>query len=214
MGDPDTTALREWIARRANAVRDSYSAFQCLLDRGIDNVPDETTPTQIACPFHGADAKPSARYYPRTGTKSDYVRCYKCRENWDCINLYAKFRGLRFMDALVDLERRFRIKVPRKPDGPPIVEPADRKADYVSDQWYDIPRVLAMFETKLLRLQNQMGLVEYVKYCRLLDAIDYDFSKTGKPTDEMVSVLRKAMGRIDEVIEMNRALADEATSPE
>lgn len=113
------------------------------------------------------------------------------------------------MDALSDLERRYRIMVPRRPDGPPITEPADRKSDYVSDKWYDIVRVLAMLEQKLIRVRDKLGLMDFVKYCRLLDAIEYDFNKTGKPTDEMVAVLKKAMGRIDEVIAMNQALSNE-----
>ena len=212
MAELDKTALQEWINRRAGAVREAYSAFQALMDRGVDSIPDETTPTQIACPFHGVDAKPSARYYPKSGVRHDYVRCYKCRENWDCINLHAKFHGFRWMDALVDLERKLRIKVPRRPDGPPIVEPADRRSDYVSDQWYDVPRVLALVEAKLLRVRSHMSLVDYTKYCRLLDAIEYDFNKTGKPTDEMVAVLKKAMLRIDESVEQVASLKAEETS--
>lgn len=204
--------LKDWIRRRVAAVLEVCSAFQILIDSGVDTVPDDSTPTQIACMFHGADAKPSARYYPRSGRKSDYVRCFKCRENWDGINLYAKFRGLRFMDALADLERKYRIMVPRRPDGPPITEPADRKSDYVSDKWYDIPRVLLLLEQKLLRVREKMGMVDFVKYCRLLDAIEYDFNKTGKPTDEMVSVLKKAMARIDEMTAMNQMLLNENDS--
>lgn len=117
------------------------------------------------------------------------------------------------MDALADLERRYRIMVPRRPDGPAIVEPADRKSDYVSDKWHDIPRVLLLVEQKLLRVREKLGLMDFVKYCRLLDAIEYDFNKTGKPTDEMVAVLKKAMGRIDEVIAMNQMLSNENDNP-
>src|SRR5271170_6588749 len=138
MNDP---VIKEWIQRRVAAVREVYSAYQFLTEHGVE-LPDESTAFQTNCLFHGADNRPSARYYPREGGRYDYLRCFKCRENWDCINLLAKFNGLRFMEALQDLERRFHIKIPRRPEAPEIVEPIDRDSNYVSDQWQDVPRVL------------------------------------------------------------------------
>jgi hypothetical protein len=206
----ERTSLQEWIQLRARAVRQVYTAFTALAEKGIDAVPDDTTPTQIPCPFHGADNKPSARYYPRTGGRGDYVRCYKCRENWDSINLYAKFRGLRFMDALAKLERRFRIKTARRPEGPEIVEPADRGASYVSSGWQDVPRVAAAAEQKLLRIRDKCGMTDYVKFCRVIDAVGYDFDRTQKATPDMVHVLKRLMAMMDEV----SALPDDLGSEE
>jgi len=198
----EKTSLQEWIALRAAAVREAYSAFDVLVEKGVDDVPDQTTPTQIACPFHGADRKPSARYYPRSGSRHDYVRCYKCRENWDSVGLYAKFRGVRFMDALAELERRFRVHVPRRPEGPEIVEPADRGSAYVSDKWSDVLRVLAILEAKLLRIRDRCSMSDYVKFCRLMDAVAWDFDKVGKATPEMAAALKKVMDRMDEAVTM------------
>lgn len=195
----ERTSLQEWIQKRASAVRQAYTAFDALIEKGVDAVPDDTTPTQIPCPFHGADNKPSARYYPRAGGRGDYVRCYKCRENWDSINLFAKFRGLRFMDALAELERRFRIKIPRRPEGPEIVEPTERKADYQSDKWADVPRVAALCEAKLLRIRDKCGMSDYVKFCRVIDAVSYDFDRAQKASPEMSGALRKLMAMMDDV---------------
>lgn len=180
-------------------MRETYSTYDVLVERGVNNVPDPSTPTQISCPFHGPDRKPSARYYPKSGSKHDYVRCYKCRENWDAIGLYAKFKGIRFMDALVELERRFKIRVPRRPEESEIVEPSDRGAAYVSDKWADIPRVLAILESKLLRIRDRCGMSDYVKFCRVIDAVSWDFDKLGKGTPEMTAALKKVMERMDEV---------------
>jgi hypothetical protein len=194
------TSLQEWIALRAAAVRGAFSTFDALVEKGIQEVSDPSAPTQIACPFHGADNRPSARYYPRSGNRHDYVRCFKCRENWDAIGLYAKFRGIRFMDALSELEKRFRIRIPRRPEGPEIVEPADRGSSYVSDQWSDVPRVLSILETKLSRIKGKCGMSDYVKFCRLIDAVTWDYDHSQKKSPEMISALHTAMERMNEVM--------------
>jgi hypothetical protein len=103
------------------------------------------------------------------------------------------------MDALTELERRFRIKIPRKPEGPTIVDPVDRGSSYVSDKWHDVPRVLALLEQKLLRIRDKCAMVDYVKFCRVIDAIRYDFDKTEKVTPDMVAVLRRAGSMMDDV---------------
>ncbi len=197
--DLEKTSVQEWIQRRVAAVRENYTAFQCITERGIE-VPDDSTPYQIPCPFHGADNRPSARYYPKSGHKNDYVRCFKCKENWDSINLYSKFNGKRFMDALQDLERRFRIKIPQRPESPEITEPAERKDSYVSNLWQDVPRVLALIEDKLIRVREKCSLTDYVRFCRVMDAVQWDFDKVGKSLPAMSAALQKLMKRIDEIL--------------
>lgn len=201
--DLETTSHKEWIKLRANAVRDVYTAFDCLNEFGHgENLPDPGTAVQTACAFHGPDRKPSARYYPRQRSKHDYLRCHKCRENWDAIGLYAKFKGLRFMDALAVLEKRFRVNVPRRPEGPEIVEPADRGSSYVSDKWADVPRMLALLESKLARIRSKCGMTDYVKFCRLMDAVTWDHDHLQRSTPEMADALKRTMHRMDEAMEL------------
>ncbi len=198
--------VQEWIQRRIAAVRESYSAYRVLTEKNIE-VPDESTPYQIACPFHGADNRPSARYYPREGGKHDYVRCFKCRENWDCINLQAKFNGIRFMDSLQDLERRFHIKIPKKPDAPEFTDPVDRDSNYVSDLWKDVPRQLKMLESMLGRIRPKCGLSDYIKFCRVLDTVQWDFDKTNKSSPAMVDILKKLRDKMFDIVELPDDLA-------
>ena len=101
------------------------------------------------------------------------------------------------MEALSALERRFGVKVPKRPEGVPIA-PSDRGDGYVSEAWGDVPRVLVILEGKLKRLRDKCGMAEYVKYCRLLDAVQWDFDVLGKPTPEMVAVLMKAAAAMDD----------------
>lgn len=207
--------MRDWIRRRANAVRAQYSAYDALVELGITDIIDESTPTKLFCPFHSNTNTPAAHYYPTSGGRPDYMRCYgSCKENFDSINLVAKARGKKFMDALIELERRFRIHIPKRPELPEYVEPTERGSNYDSDAWADVPRVLALLEKKLLGIRDICSFQDYVKYCRVLDAVEYDYNKISESTPEMVKILRKLFGRIEESIMLNNMKeTDESDNP-
>lgn len=196
----ESTAIQEWIRRRADAVRKSYSAFDCMVEHGqAEMLVDPTTPVQVFCPFHGNVNTPAARYYPSLGGRSDYVRCYRCKESWDCLNLYMKFQGLDFMESLKRLERRYGIRIPQKPEVADFAEPIDKSSsNYVSPAWRDVPRVMTILEKKMLRLREAIPLPEYVKFCRVLDSVQWDLDHgDGKPTEGMIQVLSRLRGMVD-----------------
>lgn len=196
------TAHQEWIFKRIKEVLSRYTAFEALHEYGYgENVVDQFTAIQMSCPFHGPDKRPSARYYPSEGYKSDYVRCYTCKENWNGIALYGKFRSIDFMPALKELERRFGIKIPRQPDIPGYEEPVDKvSAEYKSDAWADVPRIIALLEKKLLRLRDKAPLIDYIKFCRVLDVVQWDFDKNqSKATPAMIQILEKLRNKMDEM---------------
>jgi len=199
MDDLNKQQLKDWIRRRVEAVRSKYTAFDALIEIGVEGLVDEETPISLFCPFHHNVNTPAARYYPPTGRDSGYLRCYACKQNWRSIDIIAKFRGKKFMEVLQELERRFKIHTEKRPEILVYEEPTERGSDYVSDKWADIPRVLALSEKKLLRIRDTCSLTDYVKFCRVLDAVSFDFDKTGKSTPEMVSVLQKLMIRIEDV---------------
>lgn len=190
--------LKEWVRRRAAAVREKYEAYDALLEIGVEGIVDPETPVSVFCPFHPNKNTPAARYYPPIGRKNGYLRCFTEKENWDSINLYAKARGKRFMDALTELERRYRIHVPKRPEAPAYVEPVERGEKYESDKWSDVPRVLAIVEGRLTRLRDRVEMQDFVRFCRVSDAVSYDFDKLGKSTPEMAAALRKLMQRMEE----------------
>jgi hypothetical protein len=194
MAELEQTSIQDWVQRRISAVHEVYSAYDCLSEHGINDIPDKTTPTQIKCPLpeHGPDNRPSARFYPALGVRSDYVHCYKCHLSMDSINLHSKFKGLKFMEALQDLERRFRIRIPRRPDIQEYKEPTDRGSDYTSNQWADVPQVLKVLESKLKRMRDKVAMGDFVKFCRVLDAIQWDIDHNGNlSTPAMVAALQK-----------------------
>jgi hypothetical protein len=200
MAEFGKTAVQEWVKRRVAAVHDHYTAYDCLTENGVTDIPDETTPTQLFCPFHHNVHTMAARYYPRSGGRPPYLRCFTCKKNWDGLNMFAEFRKLRFMDALVELERRFKIRVPKRPDAPQFKELADRNSGYVSEKWADVPNVLKVLETKLERHRDKCAMSDYVKFCRVLDHVAYDYDKLEKSTPEMVSVLLKVRGMMDDAM--------------
>ena len=67
---------------------------------------------------------------------------------------------------------------------------------YTSEAWSDVPRVLELMEAKLLRLRDKVPMMDFVKFCRLLDAVRWDFDK-GMPKEPMVMALAKARDLMD-----------------
>lgn len=189
------TEEQEWIQRRVSELGKHYTAFQALTDYGIE-IPDEDTSYQILCPFHGDKNNPSARYYAPSGINHGHFWCFKCKIRLDGVGLYSKLNGKKFLDALSELERKYSVVVPKRPEFVGI-NPSDRNSGYVSDAWSDIPRFLEILEKKLIRNKKKSIFIEYVKVCRLLDNIRWDFNKSGKASSDMVAALHKASDFID-----------------
>jgi hypothetical protein len=195
------TAHQEWIERRIAAVHKVYDAYDVLIEHGHE-IPTRHMDLQLSCDFHGPDARPSARYYGANA--NPHFHCYTCKTHEYGVGLYAKYKSLKFMQALSDLERRFGIKIPKRPDAPDIKEPADKGAEYQSDAWNDVPRVLELMEKKLKRLRYRTALIDYVRFCKVLDTIQWDLTHNeNKPTPEMSIALSKL-----------RELMDKSVSPD
>lgn len=195
----EKTSFQEWITERADNVRDKITAFDVLLENGEDSVPDPSTAVQIGCKFHGPDRRPSARYYPATHNRHDSVRCFRCKETWDSINLHAKFRGIKFMDALAELEKRLGIKVPRRPEFKVPESPSERDSKYISEGWNDVEVQLRLLEKKLARVKDKCGFDDYIKLCRVLDVVSWDYDYLGESNQQMINVLMKARSMMDEI---------------
>jgi hypothetical protein len=209
----EQTKFQEWVKQRSDAVRDVYTAFDCLQENGHgEHLSDDITATQISCPFHGADRRPSARYYPASSRGSSSVRCFKCQESWDSINLYAKFKNLRYMDALSSLEKRFRIKIPRRPDSTVLPDVVTKGNHYVSEKWGDVPTVLTLLEKKLVRVKPKSGFNDYVKFCRVIDAVTYDFERSKTSNDDMVKILLKTMSMMDDIMSIPDFTLDDSVN--
>lgn len=196
--DYEATADQQWVRDRIAAVSERYDAFDALIENGIE-LEDRVVTMQIQCPLpgHGPDNKPSARFYAADSSGPCHFYCFKCKERLDGIGLLAKLRGMEFMRALSELERRFGVKIARRPDAS-IEAPVDKSGAYESQAWSDMPRVMEMMEAKLLRMRSHVPLIDYVKWCRLLDAIRWDLDHNGgQPLPQMATALAKLRGVMD-----------------
>src|SRR5690606_24383989 len=103
------------------------------------------------------------------------------------------FRGLEWYEALKDLERRFQIKLPKRPDGQEIKEPIPKTSiKYESEQWGDTEKMLTLLEKKLLRIREKSSLIEYTKFCRVLDTVKWDYEHNGNvSTPDMGHILKR-----------------------
>lgn len=191
--------LKDWVRRRVDAVQSKYSAYDALIEIGVEGISDESSGVHVFCPFHTNTQTPAAYYYPPSGREVGYLRCFACKENWRSISLLAKARGKRFMEALQELERRYHVSIPKRPEVPDYVEPTERGSSYESEGWDDVIRVVKLIETKLVRLRDRCEMSDYIKFCRVADQVSFDFDKLGKSTPEMSAILKKVLKRIDEI---------------
>jgi hypothetical protein len=190
------TSHQEWIKRRVDAVQKVYSAYDALTEHGYE-IPDRHADFQLSCGFHGPDTRPSARYYG-SGT-SPHFHCYTCKIHEYGVGLYARLKGLKFMDALKELERRFDIKIPKRPESHDFKDPTEKGYDYKSEAWSDVPRVLEMLEKKLMRLRGRVSLIDFVRFCKVIDAVQWDLNHNGnQATPEMVAILTKVKELMDQ----------------
>jgi hypothetical protein len=188
-------ATQEWMQRRVEAIERVYGAYDVLTERGVE-ISERSTNQQVLCPFHN-EKNPSARYYGSTG--KEHFHCFGCKAHGSAVSLYAKFENLKFGEALSKLEKRFGIKIPKRPEDA-IKEPTTEKnSKYESDAWSDVPRVLIVLEKKLMRLRDKVAMCDFIKFCRVLDVVKWDYEHNGcKPTQPMIDVLIKLRKMMDD----------------
>jgi len=169
----------KWKAVREKIKRE-YSAFQALTEHStIEQLVNQNEPTQIPCPFHGPDNKPSARYYPDDG--SGHVYCFVCRENWDSIALYSRFNSISYGQATVQLANRFGIDLDIKG------EEEEKKQSPIDK----IKKKLKAVDKKIYRVRDKCSLIEYTKICMIYDHIFFDVKRSviSSATDEALERL-------------------------
>ncbi len=192
------------LKERITNVMKVYSAFDALTEGGINDVFDETVDTQMKCPWHGADNRPSSRYYYGGSKVRSHFYCFKCHMRLNSVSIFSKFNNIRFMDALKKLESRFGIKVKDRNEISVIFKDKDHK--YVSDKWSDIESLIVLAENKLLRIKDKCHLHDYVKFCRIIDNISYDFIKTQSGNQDMSKAMFKLFNMMNEIVELDSAL--------
>jgi hypothetical protein len=194
---PNSEDDKERVKKRVLEVIRSYSSYAALTENGVELI-DEATDLQIRCPWHGVDERPSARYY---GGSNGNFHCFACKLHLNSVGIYAKFKNIKFMQALTELERRFNIKPEGQKIWSEIEKPVDKSGSkYESESWGDLPRLVALLENKLIRVRNNISIVDFVRWCRIVDAVQWDFDHNEeKSTPEMIQALLRVKILIDNV---------------
>lgn len=106
-----------WVRQRIEAIHQRVTAHDVLRHGGVELRSDGEE--QFSCPFHGVDAKPSARVYPESVRSNSHAWCFVCQERWDAITLWRKFdsasEGKTFSRTLKEMEQAFGLTTPEMP---------------------------------------------------------------------------------------------------
>jgi len=120
---------------------------------------DSRGSSQISCPIHGQDKKPSAKYYK----KSNSFHCWACGKTYNTIDLVKAIENLSFRGALYFLERFANL--------PPLVQ------EKVSVQEPELKFTLTykgridILEKRIRNMQFKITLDKYILLFEMLDIL-------------------------------------------
>lgn len=183
-------ARHEWFEARKSAIRQTVSAYDVLGRHGVHLRKGGNQDEQFSCPFHGADNRPSARYYPDSVTSKSHVWCFKCHEKgWDAIGLWRKFNpGDKFSMSLFQMERAFGITVPEFQSAPLPEDEYDPERE-------EVYNLLDICDQRLVSEKVLFTLPSYLKLGAALDRIRFDVDRgalsLSKAKDRLTQVLDK-----------------------
>lgn len=191
-------AQKLWYRQRIDAIHARVSAFDVLRANGVSlGQAADDGEEQFSCPFHGKDAKPSARVYPAKAEHPSHVWCFVCQEkNWDAIGLWRKFNGARsFGQALFGIERAYGLATPEMPAGT-----GKRLGDIeVEDRF---KKLYVVCENRLLVTKHAYRQADdlhgYLAAGSVLDRTKYRVDNGQWDSDRGVAVLRTLLERMRE----------------
>ena len=188
------------LRARADRVNERCNLGELLYEYGYAVVPDPYREQPFSCGLHGADRKPSARYYPSTNS----TWCWVCRKKRDPIAYVMEMEGVGFRDAVDHLERRLGL------EPLPWTQDEDCPVD-VRDEIDEIARNSASYEQEHdrtvhlldgLSLDRDLDANTMLAFWEVLDRVDYGVSKESwgesKGVQALVRLREKVLKRVRE----------------
>jgi len=164
--------LRELILKEVDMT-------QVLLDYNVDFVfnPTLVDESQLRCPFHGDDKKPSARFYKNTQS----MFCWVCYKTWDVIQFIMEMEQLYYVRAIMFLIDKYKLDTSSISDEPVLEPVTSINGKTISDK---------SVETKLLRkkIRDFRGKLEFDRYKALSCAfymVMFKMFKGGDVTEDL-----------------------------
>jgi hypothetical protein len=192
--------FKNWIKKRSEKVREFFGAYDALVENGVELV-DKYTSFQISCilPGHGVDANPSARYYSGSDSGNDHYYCFRCKARLDGIGIISRLRGIRYIESLDSLEKRFGIIPPRFEDFGLHQAPIDKSGGYTSFRWDDSENLLEIIEEKIERNRKKFSLEDVIEFSRRTDEVYYMIS-SGGDKNLSLKIIKEIISEIDRKI--------------
>ena len=187
--------FKRWIDARADVIRRGISVYD-VLNRHGDPVREGGREVQISCPFHGADAKPSARVYPDTVRGSSHVWCFVCQERWDAIGLWRKYSGadLKFTRILMEMVKAFGIIPPEAPPDPKFDEPED------DPELIEVDLLFGVCESRLKGARASFTMKGYLTIGSVLDRLYFQVNQGTISMPKAKGVLQSVLNKIGEKV--------------
>lgn len=120
---------------------------------------------QYRCPFHGADNKPSARYYNKT--QSCY--CWYCKKSWNVVSFIMDKEKLPYRSALMWIVNKYGIDISGISEEP--------KIDIEEPKFDQIEYNLSYLKRQIIDLKNSIDWSKHKVIIFAWYMIAYDHSK-------------------------------------
>jgi CHC2 zinc finger len=148
---------------------------------------------QLSCPFHGADNKPSARYYRATQS----IYCWVCRKKWDVVSFIRDKEHLSFIGAINHLIDWYKLDVSSVSDDPEFElkkkkhltihdwENIDSSAPISRDPAEEESIRSIMLRNKIKEMSGKLPFDKYNAICSAYYMIMFEMSRGLKVFDKM-----------------------------
>lgn len=158
------TKLRELILEKLDMGK-------VLLDYHVKFVysPNFTDETQLRCPFHGKDNKPSARYYKTTQS----MYCWVCLKSWDVIQFIMEKEQIYYIRALSFLIDKYKIDISSISDEPDFKPLKMKEKISVSKNTVK----MTLLKRKIQGFRGKISFEKYRALCSVYYMIMYELSQ-------------------------------------
>lgn len=181
------------LRARADRVKRECDLGGLLQEYGYSVVPDSHREQQFACQLHGADNKPSARFYPQNNS----TYCWVCQKTRDPIAYVVEHEHVEFREAVQLLEKR--MGLPSLPWEEPV------RPKTVAQEIDDIARGGSSFDQVSDRVRHflegitrdrDLDAKKLVRFWELFDRVEYGVVREGWDDEKAIEVLQGLRERI------------------
>jgi len=161
LDDLQSQYTKDWVRQRVVNIHEKVAAYDVLTRFGV-SLRYGSREEQFSCPFHGKDTKPSARYYPESGTKHSHAWCFVCQESWDAIKLWRKFNDdtIPFTVSLAQIEKAYGIETPDL-----------QRTQQEAQKDEELEQLFSACESRLVANKQCFAPKGYLTLCVLLDRL-------------------------------------------